>query len=154
VRGVAKRTADPLVGLREGDDGSLRFKLTAPGGGFVWVSEHHEVKMSHWIARGALYRLDDARTPVFEPAPEWSFERVAWEGPLVLSLLARRYPGTDAPVTARLDLEAGTARLSPFDLAAAHAAGAYTWLSERDLPRFPDRDLTLAELGRWFSDSG
>jgi hypothetical protein len=123
-------------------------RTTSPDGSYVWIVEAWDVKMSHWIMGGALWRRNPP-TKVFEAPHAWSFESRTWTSTEVLKLGGRRYPGRLPGVTLTLDVRAERAIIEVDDLAALQRGGSFTWVKPGDAPVSPSGPQPLGAVVSW-----
>lgn len=142
------RTPPDLAALPEDDPRAWVYKRTSPDGAFAWVATPHEVRMSHWIEAGSLWRVEPPAC-LLDPGSSWSCEDLRWVAPAELAFTARCYRGDDPAVRVWIDAARGIARVTPFDLAAAHARGEWRHVA---VPRpTPEGEISLGVLEAWLA---
>lgn len=123
-------------------------KTTSPDGAHVWVVSPWDVKMSHWIMQGALWRASP-EAKLFEPPSDWSFENRTWPSNDVLRLEGRRYPGRLPGITLTLEVRAERGTLETENLAKLQSAGSYARVKPDEVPVPPVGPQPFDALLRW-----
>ena len=123
-------------------------RTTSPDGAHFWFVNADEVKMSHWIMGGSVWRRDPVGK-LFEAPYGWSFEGRSWLSNNVLKLDGRCYPGRLPGVTLTIDVGAERGSIEPIDLAAEQQRGSYAQVNPREVPVAPYGSQALAEVVRW-----
>src|SRR6185312_3066038 len=111
-------------------------RTTSPDGAYVWVVDAGEVKMSHWIMGGQLWRRVPPAKLLAAPSG-WSFEGRTWVSTHELKLTGRRYPGRLPGVTLTIDAVAERGVIESDDLAAHQQGGRYLWVKPGEVPAPP-----------------
>ena len=115
-------------------------RTTSPDGRHVWIVNADEVKMSHWIMGGALWRREPREKIFVAPYP-WSFEGRTWVSNGELALTGRCYPGRLPGIKLTLELE----RREGTILVESPAA----WVKPGEVPVAPAGPRPLEEIVRW-----
>ena len=112
-------------------------RTTSPDGAHVWIVDAHELRMSHWVLGGALWRRapDDKR--LFAAPAGWSFEERVWRSNDLLELRGRRYPGVLPPIALTLDVRGEQGTIDAPDLPGS--------------PPVPRGPQPLAAIERWLA---
>jgi len=123
-------------------------RSTSPDRLHVWIVSAYDVKMSHWILGGALYRRDP-EAKLFAAPAGWSFDTRTWLSTDALKLEGRRYPGRLPGITLTIDLRSATGTIVSDDLAALQRSGSFTGLSASEVPGAPRGSLPFDAIVRW-----
>jgi hypothetical protein len=134
--------------LSTGEPDGYGTRTTSPDGAHFWLVNADEVKMSHWIMGGSLWRRGPA-AKLFEAPYGWSFDVRTWLSNDVLRLQGRCYPGRLPGITLTIDLPAARGTIEAEDLVAEQARGSYAGVKLSEVPSPPRDPQPFEDIVRW-----
>jgi hypothetical protein len=123
-------------------------RATSPNGVHFWFVNADEVKMSHWIMGGSLWRREPP-LKLFEAPYGWSFEGRTWLSDVVLKLDGRCYPGRLPGITLTIDVPADRGTIEPDDFTEGQRRGSYVGVKASEIPVAPTGSRPFEEVIRW-----
>ncbi|RYG67145.1 hypothetical protein EON80_14160 [bacterium] len=82
-----------------------RTEFASPSGKYHFQIFMTEMRMSHWVERPRLVRVE-GEVPLFDLSnSQWSLEGANWQGEEKVELQLRRYPGDHSPPVFRVEVD-------------------------------------------------